>query len=135
TTGTRGLGRCTVNGRSRLPSPPAITTAFMRVVPPGSHQTTDACPPRAFLDREFTHSPQMSYRGAPFCKPVCDPAHRPPAGSAPRQSPERKTRYTSPRRGGNLPANEDRPALRRRLGGEKQGAIRLRKPRDLEEGP
>src|SRR5487761_1142008 len=33
TTGTSGLGRRLVSGRSRLPSPPAITTAFIGACP------------------------------------------------------------------------------------------------------
>src|SRR5579859_4455888 len=40
TTGTSGLGRRLVNGRSRAPSPPAMTTAFTQ--PPPRHRPADA---------------------------------------------------------------------------------------------
>src|SRR5580704_12856024 len=40
TTGTSGLGRRLVSGRSRAPSPPAMTTAFTR--PPPRHRSADS---------------------------------------------------------------------------------------------
>ena len=44
TIGTIGLGWFEVSGRSRVPSPPAITTAFTRVPPPALPCTTYARP-------------------------------------------------------------------------------------------
>ena len=48
TTGTSGLGRRLVSGRSRAPSPPAMTTAFT-----GTSSRAPACPSDHMARREF----------------------------------------------------------------------------------